>query len=132
MESVAKLVGDKWSMLVVRDVFRGVRRFDDIQADLGVGRAVLADRLRRLTAAGILTKAPYGERPVRYEYRLTEMGLELSPVLVALLRWGDRWLGGEPAAVLVHAPCGTEFEQAFWCNTCKTTFGPTAIRSAGA
>lgn len=131
METVARLVGDKWSMLVVRDVFRGVRRFDELQADLGVGRAVLADRLRRLTAAGILTKAPYGERPVRYEYRLTEMGLELSPMLVALLRWGDRWLGdGEPTAVLVHGPCGTEFEQAFWCNTCKTTFGPGAIRSA--
>lgn len=131
METVARLVGDKWSMLVVRDVFRGVRRFDELQADLGVGRAVLADRLRRLTAAGILTKAPYGERPVRYEYRLTEMGFELSPMLVALLRWGDRWLGdGEPTAVLVHGPCGTEFEQAFWCNTCKTTFGPAAIRSA--
>ena len=130
--NVAKLIGDKWSMLVVRDVFRGVRRFDELQADLAVGRAVLADRLRRLTDAGVLTKAPYGERPVRYEYRLTEMGTELSPMLVALLRWGDRWLGdGEPSAVLVHAPCGTEFEQAFWCNACKTTFGPTAIRSAG-
>ncbi|HRE03345.1 MAG TPA: helix-turn-helix domain-containing protein, partial [Ilumatobacteraceae bacterium] len=110
---VARLVGDKWSMLVVRDVFRGVRRFDDLCHDLGVGRAVLADRLKRLVAAGVLVKAPYGERPVRYEYRLTEMGLELSPMLVALMRWGDRWLGGgEPTAVLVHAPCGTEFEQA--------------------
>ena len=119
-------------MLVVRDVFRGVRRFDELQADLGVGRAVLADRLRRLTAAGVLTKAPYGERPVRYEYRLSQMGVELSPVLVALMRWGDRWLGdGEPTAVLVHAPCGTEFEQVFWCEVCETTFGPAAIRSAG-
>ena len=125
------LVADKWSMLVVRDVFRGVRRFDDLQADLGVGRAVLANRLRRLVDAGVLHKAPYGERPVRYEYRLTEMGIELSPVLVALLRWGDRWFGdGDPTAVLVHAPCGTEFEQAFWCQACKTTFGPSAIRSA--
>lgn len=127
---VAKLVGDKWSMLVVRDVFRGVRRFDDLCADLGVGRAVLADRLKRLVAAGVLTKAPYGERPVRYEYRLTAMGLELSPMLVALLRWGDRWLGdGAPTAVLVHAPCDTELEQAFWCRTCHTTFGPAAIKS---
>jgi DNA-binding HxlR family transcriptional regulator len=101
---VARLVGDKWAMLVVRDVFRGVRRFDDLCGDLGVGRAVLADRLKRLVEAGVLTKSPYGERPVRYEYRLTEMGMELSPMLVALLRWGDRWLGGgEPTAVLVHA-----------------------------
>lgn len=131
ISAVAALVGDKWSMLVVRDVFRGVRRFDDLQADLGVGRAVLADRLRRLTDAGILHKVPYRERPVRHEYRLTEVGIELSPMLVALLRWGDRWFGqGDPTAVLVHAPCGAEFEQAFWCNTCKTTFGPHAIRSA--
>ena len=59
------------------------------------------------------------------------MGLELSPMLVALLRWGDRWIGdGEATATLVHAPCGTELHQAFWCPTCHCTFGPTAIRSA--
>ena len=128
---VAQLVGDKWSMLVVRDVFRGVRRFDDLCSDLGVGRAVLADRLKRLVDAGVLAKVPYHERPVRYEYRLTQMGIELSPMLVALLRWGDRWMGGgEPTAVLVHAPCDTELEQAFWCRTCRCTFGPAAIRSA--
>jgi DNA-binding HxlR family transcriptional regulator len=128
---VADLVGDKWSMLVVRDVFRGVRRFDDLCADLGVARAVLATRLRKLVDAGVLTKVPYHDRPVRHEYRLTPMGLELSPMLVALLRWGDRWLGeGEATAVLVHAPCGTELHQAFWCPACKCTFGPTAIRSA--
>ena len=129
--AVAALVGDKWSMLVVRDVFRGVRRFDDLCADLGVARAVLTARLKKLVAAGILTKVPYQERPVRHEYRLTPMGLELSPMLVALLRWGDRWIGdGEATATLVHAPCGTELHQAFWCPTCHCTFGPTAIRSA--
>lgn len=131
INEVAAVVGDKWAMLVVRDVFRGVRRFEDLLVDLGVARAVLADRLKRLVEAGVLIKAPYGSRPVRYEYRLTEMGLELSPVLVALLRWGDRWFGGgEATAVLVHAPCGSELHQAFWCPTCKCTFGPTAIRSA--
>lgn len=131
IETVARLIGDKWSMLVVRDVFRGVRRFDDLQADLGVSRAVLTDRLKRLVAAGVLTKVRYHEHPPRYEYHLTPMGTELSPMLVALLRWGDRWLGdGDPTAVLVHAPCGTEFEQGFWCRRCKTTFGPSAIRAA--
>jgi hypothetical protein len=80
----------------------------------------------------VLTKVPYQERPVRHEYRLTPMGVELSPMLVALLRWGDRWFGeGEATATLVHAPCGTELHQAFWCPTCKRTFGPTAIRAAG-
>ena len=129
--AVADLVGDKWSMLVVRDVLRGVRRFDDLCADLGVARAVLTARLKKLVAAGILTKVQYQERPVRHEYRLTPMGVELSPMLVALLRWGDRWLGdGETTAVLVHSPCGTELHQAFWCPTCRCTFGPAAIRSA--
>jgi DNA-binding HxlR family transcriptional regulator len=131
--AVADLVGDKWSMLVVRDVFRGVRRFDDLCADLGMSRAVLTGRLKKLVAAGVLTKVPYQERPVRHEYRLTTMGTELSPMLVALLRWGDRWMGdGEATAVLVHAPCGTELHQAFWCPTCKTTFGPAGIRAAAA
>ncbi len=129
--AVAGLVGDKWSMLVLRDIFRGVRRFDELCTDLGMSRAVLTERLKRLVDAGVLTKVPYQERPVRHEYRLTPMGVELSPMLVALLRWGDRWFGeGETTATLVHAPCGTELHQAFWCPTCKRTFGPAAIRSA--
>jgi DNA-binding HxlR family transcriptional regulator len=128
--AVAALVGDRWSVLVVRDVFRGLRRFEELRDDLGVSRAVLSARLRKLTAAGVLAKVQYQDRPVRHEYRLTPMGVELSPVLVALLHWGDRWLGsGDPTAVLVHAPCGTEFEQAFWCPTCRTTFGPAAVRA---
>jgi DNA-binding HxlR family transcriptional regulator len=128
--AVADLIGDKWSMLVVRDVFRGVRRFDELCDDLGMSRAVLTVRLKKLVDAGVLIKVPYQERPLRHEYRLTPMGVELSPMLVALLRWGDRWLGdGETTAVLVHGPCGTELHQAFWCPTCKCTFGPAAIRS---
>lgn len=132
IEQVVALVGDRWSILVVRDVFRGVRRFDDLRADLGVSRAVLSDRLKRLVAAGVLERRRYQDHPPRDEYALTPMGLELSPMLVALLRWGDRWLGADrdPTAVLVHAPCGTEFEQAFWCNRCRTTFGPSAVRAA--
>ncbi len=128
--AVADLIGDKWSMLVVRDVFRGVRRFDEFCDDLGMSRAVLTVRLKKLVDAGVLAKVPYQERPVRHEYRLTAMGMELSPMLVALLRWGDRWLGdGEATAVLVHGPCNTVLHQAFWCPTCKITFGPAAIRS---
>jgi DNA-binding HxlR family transcriptional regulator len=128
--AVAGLVGDKWSMLLVRALFRGIHRFDDLQADLQISRAILADRLRRLADAGIVEKAPYQDRPVRYEYRLTAMGVELSPALVALVRWGNRYFG-DPAhnTVLVHAPCDTEFEQGFWCRTCRTTFGPPAIKA---
>ena len=74
--AVADLIGDKWSMLVVRDVFRGVRRFDEFCDDLGMSRAVLTVRLKKLVDAGVLIKVPYQERPVRHEYRLTPMGLE--------------------------------------------------------
>ena len=130
IEAVAALVGDRWSMLVLRDAFRGIRRFDELCEDLGIARPVLVSRLKRLVEAGVLDKVPYQSNPVRYDYRLTPMGVELSPALIALMRWGDRWFDdGEPTADLVHAPCGTEFEQAFWCATCKTTFGPSAIKA---
>ena len=76
-----------------------------------------------------MTKIVYQEHPVRFEYRLTEAGIALSPVLVALVRWSEEHGGGPvPSTALVHAPCGTELEQAFWCRRCRTTFGPTAIR----
>lgn len=130
IESVAAVVGDRWSMLIVRNVFRGIRRFDALQDDLGVSRPILADRLKRLVAAGILERQRYQDHPPRYDYVLTPAGTELSPALVALIRWGDRWFGGdERTAVLVHAECGREFEQGFWCTTCKTKFGPGDIRS---
>jgi DNA-binding HxlR family transcriptional regulator len=125
-----EIIGDRWTMLILRAVFRGLRRFDELRADLGVARPVLSERLRRLVAAGILEKVPYQQRPERHEYRLTPMGVELSPALVALMRWGDRWLAEDrPTTVLVHRPCGTELAQAFWCDTCEVTFGPLAIRS---
>jgi len=131
IEAVARLIGDRWSMLVIRDVFRGVRRFEELRDDLGVSRAVLSDRLKKLVEAGVLVRTPYQDNPPRVEYTLSPMGLELSPMLVALLRWGDRWIGdGDPTAVLLHGPCGTELEQAFWCRTCHTTFGPAAIKAA--
>jgi DNA-binding HxlR family transcriptional regulator len=118
-------------MLLVRALFRGIHRFDDLQADLGISRPILADRLKRLCEAGIVDKEPYQQRPSRYEYRLTPMGIELSPALVALVRWGNRYFGDAAHnTVLVHAPCDTEFEQGFWCRTCATTFTPTAIRAA--
>lgn len=125
---VARLIGDHWSILTVRAIFRGIRRFDDLQADLGISRGVLTDRLRRLMDAGIVERVPYQEHPVRYDYRLTPKGLELSPMIVALLRWGAKWVGGtQHGPVLVHKQCNTELEQGFWCRTCQTTFGPLGV-----
>ncbi|HJO20101.1 MAG TPA: helix-turn-helix domain-containing protein, partial [Acidimicrobiales bacterium] len=84
-------VGDRWTLLILRDLFRGVRRFERLHGDLGIARNLLTDRLRRLEEAGVVQRVPYQERPVRHEYRLTAKGRDLSPALVALMAWGDRW-----------------------------------------
>ena len=100
------IVGDRWTILILRDVFRGLHRYDEFRRDLDIPRAVLADRLRRLVDGGVLAKRVYQDRPVRHEYRLTEMGRELSPILVGLMQWGDRWLSedGPPrASCTTHA-----------------------------
>src|SRR3954462_7637079 len=87
-----EVVGERWTLLVLRDAFLGVRRFDDFQRSLGVARNILQARLERLVDEGLLERQPYQERPPRYEYRLTEKGIELWPAIVALMKWGDRYL----------------------------------------
>ncbi|MFG2877963.1 winged helix-turn-helix transcriptional regulator [Streptomyces sp. NPDC048337] len=89
------VVGDWWTLLIVRDTARGVHRFDELQRELGVSRKVLTERLKLLVEAGVLTRVPYRERPVRHEYRLTPRGRGLLPVLIALQDWGDSWILGE-------------------------------------
>ena len=88
--STLEVIGERWTLLIIRDVFLGIRRFEDLQRDLGVARNILQVRLERLVEEGILVKRPYQERPLRSEYRLTEKGADLWPVLVAMLQWGDR------------------------------------------
>jgi DNA-binding HxlR family transcriptional regulator len=133
LERTLKLVGDRWSILIIRAALRGVRRFDDFCLDLGIARPILTNRLRRLVDGGVMSKERYQEHPPRYEYRLTPAGVALSPALVALIRWGEHHLaGGDADIVLVHAACGTELEQGFWCRRCATTFGPAAIRGVPA
>ncbi len=129
IEHTLAVVGDRWSILIVRAAFRGVRRFDEFIDDLGIARPVLADRLKRLVAHGVLAKEQYQRHPARYEYVLTDAGIALSPVLVALVRWSEEHVPDvRPSTQLVHAPCGTELEQAFWCRSCQTTFGPTSLK----
>lgn len=129
IEHTLSVIGDRWSILIVRAALRGLRRFDEFIDDLGIARPVLADRLKRLVEHGVLTKEPYQEHPVRHEYRLTESGLALSPVVVALVRWSEDHVPNvRPSTQLVHGPCGTELEQAFWCRRCQSTFGPAAVR----
>ena len=94
------VLGDWWTLLIVRDAFLGVRRFDDFQRSLGVARNVLTDRLRRLVEAGVLERVPTVERADRFEYRLTRQGRDLGLALSALREWGDRYLSDEPPVLL--------------------------------
>ena len=91
-----EVVGERWTLLIVRDVLLGLRRFDELQGSLGIARNVLADRLNRLVEEGILDRVLYSERPERYEYRLTEKGRELNIALTALRQWGDKHLTDDP------------------------------------
>jgi DNA-binding HxlR family transcriptional regulator len=115
-----EVLGERWTLLVIRDVFAGFRRFDQLQEHLGIARNVLAARLRWLTEQGILERRPYQERPERYEYFLTEKGLDLWPVLVALVSWGDRHLAGPdgPPMVIVHKGCGGRVDDRRICERC--------------
>ena len=128
------VIGDRWTMLILRDSFRGVRRFDDFQQSLGVARNLLADRLCRLVEHEVLEKLPYQDHPVRFEYRLTAKGIDLSQPLVALMHWGDRWESGVdgPAVVLVHDACGTDVAQELVCWHCDTTITPSELRNKNA
>jgi DNA-binding HxlR family transcriptional regulator len=95
-----EVVGERWTLLIVRDAFMGVRRFDQFQESLGIARNVLTDRLNRLVEEGILERVRYSERPERYEYRLTGKGRELNIALTGLRQWGDKYLSETPPRVL--------------------------------
>jgi DNA-binding HxlR family transcriptional regulator len=117
-----EVVGERWSLLIVRNVFLGLRRFDQIQANLEIARNVLQTRLTRLVEQGVLERRLYQERPARYEYRLTEKGLDLWPTVVALMQWGDRHTppAAGPAVVLEHRGCGGRVDEHRICEKCGT------------
>jgi DNA-binding HxlR family transcriptional regulator len=108
--TTVEIIGEKWTFLVLREVFNGVRRFDDMQRRTRAPRQVLSDRLARLVTQGLLRRVPYQEhgQRSRLEYRLTEAGVDLYPVMVALMQWGDRYAAGPagPQALLTHRDCG--------------------------
>jgi DNA-binding HxlR family transcriptional regulator len=130
------VLGEWWTLLVVREAFRGVRRFDEFERRLEIAPNILAVRLRNLVDEGVLETKKYSERPERYEYRLTEKGRDLFPIIVALLQWGDRWYGeaGAPV-VLEHVTCGGDADPRMACGHCgerltaretRATAGPGA------
>jgi DNA-binding HxlR family transcriptional regulator len=121
--SIAKaleVVGERWTLLIVRDVMNGNRRFGELQKSLGVARNVLSARLQRLVEEDILERRPYQSSPERYEYFLTEKGLDLWPALVALLAWGDRHSPepNGPPMLIVHKECGGEVNDRGICESC--------------
>jgi DNA-binding HxlR family transcriptional regulator len=126
-----ELVGERWALLALREVFLGVRRFDAIQRNTGAPRDVLSARLRKLLAAGLLERRQYQERPARYEYRLTEAGRDLLPVLLTLMDWGDKHLAeGRPPLTYQHR-CGAHFEPVLVCQACGEPVARRDLRVVG-
>ncbi|MEV6833928.1 helix-turn-helix domain-containing protein [Streptomyces sp. NPDC051133] len=115
------LLGDRWTPLVLREAFYGIRRFDDFQQELGIARNTLTERLRRLVDAGLMEKRVYETQPTRHEYLLTEPGRDFFPVLLAIGAWGDRWLAEETGAPVTtrHEPCGHDTRAEVVCAHCK-------------
>lgn len=117
-------VGERWSLLIVRDVQLGLHRFEDLRTELGIARNVLTTRLNHLVEAGVLERRPYSDHSQRWEYHLTAMGRELGLPIVALMQWGDRHLldeGQRPPRRAVHRTCGGNVEVDYVCRSCDTT-----------
>lgn len=131
MARTLEVVGERWTMLVLREAFRGIRRFEEMQRNLGVARNVLADRLQTLVGAAILERKRYQDRPERFEYRLTEKGLDLYPALIALMSWGDKHMAPEagPPVVLEHKKCGHETSPVLSCSECGEELSAKDMRA---
>lgn len=129
-----EVVGERWTLLIVREALGGTRRFDDFQRALGIARNVLSARLERLVEEGVLARRPYRIRPERFEYVPTPKGEELLPVTLALLAWGDRHYADPadgPPVVLRHDPCGGDLVSRTVCACCggEATTGTVSVRS---
>lgn len=124
------VIGEGWTILVLRDIFRGIRRFDELQRDLGIATNVLTARLKRLVDEGLLERRRYEQRPPRYEYHLTPKGRDLYPVLIALVNWGDKYLAGAsgPPRVMVHKGCGKPTSPILVCSECGEPVVPGDLR----
>jgi DNA-binding HxlR family transcriptional regulator len=127
-ESVGRalaLVGERWTLLILREAFFGVRRYGQLARNLNIPRPTLSSRLRTLVDAGLLERVPYARDPDRHEYRLTDAGRDLFPAIVALMRWGDTHLAGPegPPIVLRHNTCGELADPRLTCQHCGEEIG---------
>jgi DNA-binding HxlR family transcriptional regulator len=122
-------VGERWTLLIVRDALLGVRRFEDFQRSLGVARNILTDRLARLVEEGVLERRAYSEKPPRHEYRLTPKGRDLWPVVHALVTWGDRYAAPDgPPRRFVHRDCGGAVTERRTCERCGAELDVRDVR----
>ncbi|HEY7946073.1 MAG TPA: helix-turn-helix domain-containing protein [Acidimicrobiales bacterium] len=125
-----EVVGEWWSMLIVRDAFLGVTRFDQFQERLGISRNILNQRLARLVEAGVLVKVPYSEHPPRHEYRLTDKGRDLWPVLTTMRQWGDKYLAPDgPPLQVIHKGCGETSVAELTCSACGVPMEARDVRA---
>lgn len=126
-----EVVGEWWSMLILRDAFLGVSRFDAFQQRLGISRNILNQRLNHLVAAGVLERVAYSEHPPRCDYRLTDKGRDLWPVLTAMRQWGDRYAAPDgPPLTVIHKACGQTVDAVMVCSACGEPLDSRALRVA--
>lgn len=121
------ILGDRWTLLIIRNAFLRTCRFEDFQKQLGITRHLLSDRLNRLVEKKVFKKVLYQEAPKRYEYKLTEAGLALYPVMLALTKWGNTWMnedGSHPPLEYVHKPCGHKTSPELRCTECGEEIHP--------
>lgn len=123
------VIGDRWTMMILRDCFNGSRRFDQFQESLGISRAIVNDRLSLLVREGVLVKTPYQDKPLRHEYRLTGKGLDLYPILMSMFRWGDKYYAnaGGPPLLFHHKTCGHDFHSVVVCSECNGELTPREV-----
>jgi DNA-binding HxlR family transcriptional regulator len=125
-----EVVGEWWSMLIIRDCFLGITRFEDFHERLGISRNILTDRLEHLVKRGVLVKIPYQDHPARYDYRLTDKGRDLWLVLTAMREWGDRWEAADgPPVIVEHRACGYETTVLPTCSFCGEPLDARGVRA---
>lgn len=123
-------VGDEWTLLILREMFLGSRRFDDFLRQTGMSSHLLSGRLKKLVALGIVRRSVYSQRPLRHEYSLTGMGQDLWPIIVAMKQWGDRWLlDGVPPVQIVHKGCESVTQPQMTCSECGEPMGARDARA---
>jgi DNA-binding HxlR family transcriptional regulator len=126
-----EVVGEWWSMLILRDAFLGVTRFDQFHERLGISRNILNQRLGHLVEAGVLVKVPYSDHPPRYDYRLTDKGRDLWPVLTTMRQWGDKHAAPDgPPLEVMHKGCGEISDAVLTCSSCGEPISAREVRAA--